>query len=96
MKAAILVIFFLALFNHGQGYACDDQILGQQLRAKWQPQIEAASGRACDTARIMQAFLADTKNAISQCLHGKRLDESLAALDASIAQWGQTKSDVCR
>jgi fatty acid-binding protein DegV len=73
---------------------CNEQALAADLQRKWGPRLRAGTG-TCDTATAQIGMLRDAKQAYRQCLQGKSLQDALAALDANINKWQQTKQQVC-
>ena len=94
MRLIILGLATALCFAAGSARACDDQQLGQQLAAQWQPQIAAATG-PCQTAVVMQNMLHAAERAYAQCLHGQSLKDAVSKLEASIAQWKQNQLESC-
>jgi hypothetical protein len=95
MRRLILILFFIAGFP-AVSFACDDAAIGAQITATWKPQLDRAKGSICETAKVMQGMLTDTKSKIAGCLTAAVKQKALAQLDVTIRQWRQTQSDACK
>jgi hypothetical protein len=91
---AIFLALSCAVAGSAVSAECNDQALAAQIASRWQSKITGAKG-ICQTATVTMAMLEDSKSAFRACLHGKALEDVIAALDRNIAQWRQTKADAC-
>lgn len=76
--------------------SCDDNAIAAQITGKYQPALQKVSGSACETAKVMQAMLAETKKRMGPCLASSLRAKTFAQLDETIRQWRQTQTDACQ
>jgi hypothetical protein len=92
--APVAILFVWAASTAPAHAQCDDSAMGRQLQAKWTPKVQAANG-ICETADAMIGMLQEAKAMIGQCMVGQSRADAIAPLDQKIAEWRQTRGQVC-
>lgn len=96
MRKLLLIATMSCSFSTSGFAACDDNAIAAQITGKYKPMLQSVSGSICETAKVMQRMLGETKQKMGPCLTSHLRAKTFAQLDESIRQWRQTQSDACQ